>query len=291
VIGIVNPAAAHGKSLEAVREHLLKRGFSGEFLAPKDSDEANRFVRERASAADAILVGGGDGSIAALVPSILETKLPLAVVPLGTANDFARSLDLPHDLDEICDMLVAGYSRRVDVGRIGEQYFINTIAGGLPAQAAIGLTSRLKARLGMFAAVALIPKLVRTAKAVRVTVRGESIAFTTTSLALLVGNGRYVGGIPVRYEAVDDGLLHLTICRARSFPELLSVAFSALLRRLPQDWNVIDLSSPWFEIQTAKPWKIAVDGDVTATTPLRAEVLPGAVEVFVRSPKTNEQAR
>ncbi|HVS45189.1 MAG TPA: diacylglycerol kinase family protein [Verrucomicrobiae bacterium] len=282
MLGLINPKAGSSEPLDTVREKFLARGFEGTFVEPTDPDDANRLVRLHRGEVDAIVVGGGDGSIAAILPSVLEAGLPIAVLPYGTANDFARTLDLPKDVDAVCAMLTASHTRRIDVGRIGERYFINTVAGGLPAQAASRLTADLKHKLGMFAAISLIPTLLRTRRATYVTVRGESIEFQAHCTALLIGNGRYTGGVPVRYENMDDGRLHLTICRAQSLPELMSVALSALLGRLPADWNVIERTSPWFEIETARSFDLAVDGDVVARAPARASVLPGALEVFAQ---------
>jgi YegS/Rv2252/BmrU family lipid kinase len=282
VLAIVNRQAGNmqAAACDFIAE-LRARGFEVATVEPQTSDDACRAIREEAHRIVGVVIGGGDGSISSALPALLETGLPLGVIPLGTANDFARSLGLESSIDRACAAIDAGKLREVDVGEVNGRPFLNAVAIGMPAQAAAELTSKLKRRLGMFATVALIPKLLRRTRAFRFEIDDGADVLRQSGIALLIGNGRYRGGIPVVYDGVDDGMLHAIACRARSVWELASVVFSALLRRLPEDWNVLERSAAHFVVTTSRPMEISVDGDIAGRTPLDLKVLPGALRVFV----------
>lgn len=227
------------------------------------------------------MVGGGDGSVSAVLGPLLEAHLPLGVLPLGTANDFARSLGVA-DLEDAIDAIAGGRTRTVDVGTCNGRPFLNALAIGLPAAAADALTADLKRRLGMFAAAAVLPRILARGRSFEVTVddaAGETRV--PAAIAVLASARRYVGGVPVRYERLDDGRLYVTVARARSAWEVLSILVSALLRRLPEDWNVTERTSQGCRIRTSRTLDVAVDGDVALATPVEIGVLPHALRVFV----------
>jgi diacylglycerol kinase (ATP) len=249
-------------------------------VRPAEPAEAVDAIRSRDPAVDAIVVGGGDGSISSVLAPIVESGLPLGVLPLGTANDFARSIGVP-DLDTAFAAMQGGKLRSIDVGEANGRLFLNTIAIGLPAAAARGLTGELKKRLGMFAAVAVIPKILRRGRAFSVEIEDDAGRLAVEScIAVLAGVGRYVGGFPVAYDDLDDGDLHLVAARARSWWEAFSIVGSALLRRLPNDWNVAERATPSCTIRTQRPLDVAVDGDVDFKTPVELKVRAGALHVF-----------
>lgn len=249
-------------------------------VRPSGPDEAIAAVRTRDPSVDAILVGGGDGSVSSILAPLLESGLPLGVLPLGTANDFARSIGIP-DLESAFAAIASGMVRAVDIGEANGRLFLNTIAVGLPAAAARDLTADLKKRLGMFAAAAVIPKILHRGRAFSVEISDDAGTVKVENcIAVLAGAGRYAGGFPVAYDDLEDGRLHLVAARARSWTQAFSILGSALLRRLPDDWNVTERASVACTLRTSRPLDVALDGDIAFKAPVDLRIRPGAIRVF-----------
>ncbi|MHB8145659.1 MAG: diacylglycerol/lipid kinase family protein [Vulcanimicrobiaceae bacterium] len=226
-----------------------------------------------------VVIGGGDGTISLALPALIERGLPVGVLPLGTANDFARSIGVA-DLTVACDAIAAGHTRIVDLGIVGDRPFLNVVAIGLPAQAARELTAERKRRFGMLAAIAAAPGIALRRRTFMLKAMTGDQSLRARCEAVLVGVGRYVGGLPVSYEDIDDGELHLMACRALTLPEALRLALSTVLRRLPEDEQIIERAAPSMTVETSVPMDVAVDGDICAKTPIDLRIMPGALRVF-----------
>lgn len=229
---------------------------------------------------DAFVLGGGDGTFSLALPALLERGLPLGVLPLGTANDFARSVGVD-DVEGACDVIAAGCTRAVDVGSAGGVPFLNAAAVGAPAAAARELTASLKKQFGILATAVAAPDIARRTQAFGLSVRVDGAAFEQPhTIAALVTVGRFAGGIPVEYSDLDDGRLHVLACRSRGPFDAVSLAFSALTGGMHRNANVTERSGRVIEMRTDVPMEIAVDGDVREKTPLSFEVRPRALRVF-----------
>jgi YegS/Rv2252/BmrU family lipid kinase len=278
VVANENAGTARARAAEAV-EVLRARGCLVDVVVA-DSPQATLSYVRSAHDVDGIVLGGGDGTLSLALPALLDAKrVPLGVLPLGTANDFARSIGIG-DLRAACAAIVAGNVRAVDVGVAAGQPFLNAAALGLPAAVARELTGRLKKRLGMFASLAAAPAVARTPRRFDLEVRSDDRPLHMRSFAAMISVGRYVGGVPVSYDDLDDGLLYLTALRAHDLFAAFSLAISTLLRRLPEDANAIERRARAFEVRTAQVMDVSIDGDVRATTPLHVDVLPRALRVF-----------
>jgi len=277
---ILNPQAGGAAASADLEPRLLALFPNGKVVHPRDPAEAIAAIEARDPATDAIFVGGGDGSVSSILAPLLASGLPLGVLPLGTANDFSRSIGV-EDVDGALVALGGGTVRAVDIGEANGRLFLNTIAIGLPAAAARGLTSELKKRLGMFAAAAVIPKILRRGHSFSVSIEDErGTVEAANCVAVLAGAGRYTGGFPVAYDQLEDGALHLVVARARSWWEAFSILASALVRRLPDDWNVTERATPACTLRTSRPLDVAVDGDIAFKTPVELRVRAGALRVF-----------
>jgi diacylglycerol kinase (ATP) len=100
---------------------------------------------------DLIVVGGGDGSVSSVVDFLVESEAVLGLLPLGTANDFARTLGIPTNLESACETIAHGEVVDVDLGLAGDDYFVNVASVGLGVEATRALSSALKRRAGALA--------------------------------------------------------------------------------------------------------------------------------------------
>lgn len=277
---------AHSRSGRALAEAAANRlGDAGLELMERDCvgrDQLSPLIREHAALVDSVVLGGGDGTLNAAAPALVETGLPLGILPLGTANDLARTLGLPLDLDGAAKVIAAGRTRCIDVGRVNNRFFFNVASIGLSATLTRELTPERKRRWGRLGyALATIRVLSRARPfSAWITANGETHAVKTVQVA--VGNGRYYGaGLAVEERArIDDGKLDLYSLEV-SHPWKLALIYPAFRHGRQKRWSdVRTLSSDAFEVRTRKPRPVNTDGEITTTTPARFSVLRRAVTVY-----------
>ena len=187
-----------------------------------------------------LVVGGGDGTVAAAASALVGTKTRLGVLPLGTLNHFARDLGIPTDLDETAKLIASGVSRSVDVADMNGRIFINNSAIGLYPLMVIDRDVQRR-RLGRSKALAMIVASIRTLarfnhRRLTLTVNDDEKARIDTPL-LFVGNNDYrldIGG-PGKRESVDDGQLCVLVMRKKTRRGMIAASIRALLNRARHD--------------------------------------------------------
>jgi YegS/Rv2252/BmrU family lipid kinase len=279
---LFNPRAHSGSDPDvgdAFAEKLREAGFDPVLRRLETEGDAGTAIAAEGAGCDAIVVGGGDGTIRSALPAILKAGLPMGVWPLGTANDFARSIGIESD-DDCVAALAAWSVRRIDIADVDGHYFVNNATLGLPADAAAHLTSDLKQRLGALATLALLPALWKHARPFAVEIDADGRRERRTIVAALVGNGEYEGGFPIRYSGLADGKLHLAVCRARSRWALIPILFSVATKRMARSRRIETFVAECVTIRTATPKRVTADGDIVAETPATIALHAGALEVF-----------
>lgn len=280
---MVNPGARRGSGgikaararLEAAGIAVLTENFSG-------PDEIVADILRRAGEADAVVVCGGDGTLMRALPALLECGLPLGVLPLGTANDLARTLGIPEDLEAAADLIAAGGTRRIDVGSVNGHPFFNVASIGLSVDLARSLTPQLKRRWGRLGyAVAAMRVLLRARRFSAWISEGDE-TIRVKSLQIAVGNGRHYGGGNVVEEdaAIDDGHLDLYSLEMKDVGKL-ALGLRSFRSGAHGAWtDVRTARGVEFEITTRTPRGVNADGEIVTETPARFLVHPGAVRVF-----------
>jgi len=256
-------------------------------LEPTASREAVTMLIEAARGqVDAVVVGGGDGSLNAALPGLLSTGLPLGVLPLGTANDFARTLAIPADPGAAARVIAAGAVRRADVGVVNGLPFLNVASLGLSGDLARRLTGAGKRRWGRLSYLTAALQVLAGARPFRAVLVAQGAAVRVKTYQIAVGNGRYYGGgLPVRHDArVDDGRLDLYSLEFKAAWRLLPAAL-ALRRGRQGAWREVrDISCIRFQVRTRRARPVNLDGELLTSTPARFEILPGALAVFAPAP-------
>jgi diacylglycerol kinase (ATP) len=281
---LFNPHAHRGgeEGLQAqFDEKLRAAGFDVLWFRLDEPGDVDKSIAQYAGQYDGIVIGGGDGSIRSALPALLKAALPVGVWPLGTANDFARSIGIVGDDD--CVAALGGWDPKlVDVADVNGIYFINNVTVGLPAEAAARLTRPLKARLGVFASIALIPTLWKQAKPFSVDIQVDGRRERRTIVAAMVGNGEYEGGFPIHYSGLADGKLHLAICNARTPWAMIPILFDVATSRIARSRRIESFSATSVSLQTSSPKRIAADGDIVSETPATVALRASALAVFTR---------
>ena len=233
-------------------------------------------------APERIVVAGGDGSIGCAAEVAGRAGIPLAVVPVGTANDFARALGIPQDPERAAVLAVAGTStRRLDLGRIGERPFVNVASAGLSPVAARSADG-LKRSVGplAYAAGALRAGLAADPIECRVRCDGTEVYEGPAWQVTVACGGGFGGGAEVESDP-QDGILDVVVIEAGSRAKLLVHAYGMRAGRVEGQRGVLTGSGSEVEVDAGGGAGFNVDGEIVEAERLRATVEPGAFEVVV----------
>lgn len=264
-----------GAGVDRVEVHQVRTGFE----LPVALTQAVE------SAPDVLLVGGGDGSIGCAASLLAHTGTTLGVLPLGTANDFARTLEIPTTLTAAVDTVLSGKVVDVDLGRVNGQVFLNVASLGL----SVGVTQRLtpgrKKRLGQLAYPVATLGAYRHHRpfAARLKLADGSTLELSDLMQVAVGNGRYYGGgLTVSPTAsIDDHLLDVYAIEKGRLRDHVSVARLLRSGHLIEHERVHHVTTRGVTVITDEPLPVNLDGEIATSTPARFEVERNALHVVV----------
>jgi diacylglycerol kinase (ATP) len=303
---VVNAGARSGAELfERARESLVRAGV--ELAAAhevKDGAALRRRIREELGrGATLVVVGGGDGTLATAAGLLAGSGATLGVLPLGTANDFARALGIPADLERACRVAARGAVRVVDVAFAGRRAFLNAASVGVSSEATRRVNPALKRRAGALAyplagaAAAGLP-----AFRARLVVDG-AVRHDGPALQVVVGNGRYHGGgrLVAPGARPDDGALDVYVLsapsgddaeagtappgRLRDLAALARYALLLLRGRHVEHPRVLHVRAREVALRTEPRLEIDADGEVAGRTPGTFRLAPAALRVLAPRPR------
>ena len=289
---VLHGKAAADPRVRAAVQTVRKEGHGVEVRVTWEPGDAARLTAEAVTDAGGgkigcIVAGGGDGTINEVFAAAYTSRLPaecsLAVLPLGTANDFARSTGIPvQDLTAALRLAATVPARLIDVGLVDGKPFVNLVSGGFGSRVTVETDPNLKKRLGGLAyAITGISHFAELA-ANQGTFRAEGFSWEGHFLAVAIGNGRQAGGgIRLCPNAlIDDGLLDLTILPELDHAARLD-AFSHLLREgaVGIRSKLVTARSPWIEYESENGLNINLDGEPMLAKRFRVECRERALPV------------
>src|SRR5687767_10575206 len=280
---LVNSAARRGT--KGVDEAIGVLGDRFELVDHGDTDpgELAEVIRSYRGRADLVVLGGGDGTMSAALPALLDLDIPLGVLPVGTANNLARTLDLPKGVRDAAEIIVGGRTRRIDVGRVNDRFFLTTASLGLSVRITEDLTAASKRRWGPLAYGLTAIRSLARATPFKAEIRFAGQVLEPYAVQVVVGNGRYYGSAltVAEHARIDDGRLDLYVIESQPRWRLLLLVPALKKGSHAEKEKVVAASSRTFEITTAVPRDIDVDGELATQTPARFSVLPHVLEIFV----------
>ena len=229
-----------------------------------------------------VIVGGGDGSLSSAVDELVDRDCVFALLPLGTANSFARTLGIPLDLDGAIATIATGKRRRIDLGMIDGDYFANCAAMGLAPMIGEGIPHGLKRWLGRFGYFLWGAWCLVKFRPFRMNLRGEDLDETIWATEVRIGNGGHHGGVELIESAeVDSGEIVVQAVVGRSRFSLLRDWFAKYWKLESREHTTREFHARRIEIETRPRQRISIDGEVVAKTPCVAQVAERAIEVVV----------
>lgn len=249
--------------------------------------DAARLVAEAASeGVSRVIAGGGDGSVneaAAGIAALEAARRPaLAILPLGTANDFATACGIPADPEQALRLAVTGSPAPIDIGRCNDAVFVNVASGGFGAEITADTPLPLKNFLGGGAYTLMGVLKAIDFRPYEVTIRSPAGVVSGTFVVAAICNGRQAGGgQPLAPAAlIDDGLLDAVFLRpfpVGSVPQVID----EILHRREDGSFVVHRRLPWVEIDAADPVPVNLDGEPVRAERLRFRCHPGSLALVV----------
>ncbi len=290
----VNGASRTGaKAYAPAREALIARGLTLlRCEAIKDPEALPHAVRRAATdGCRLIVMGGGDGTLGraagVLAGLPIEERPVLGVIPLGTANDFARTLEIPAKIEAAADILAGGKVVDIDLGRANELPYVNVASLGLSVGSTQALKPALKKALGPLSYP--VSTVVAYGRHQSFTVHlefpdGDHDPLDLTDLLQVsIGNGRYYGGGQkiAPHAEIDDHSLDIYLIKTGRVQDHLS------MRRLVRDGTIIEhddvhhLTTRALRLTTDSEQQVNLDGELLTSTPVDFRVDRNAFEVIV----------
>lgn len=280
---INDQASQTAQRAEEIVAALTAGGLEVERVSVQCEDYSDE-LRPRLERADLLVVAGGDGTVrcaAEALMKVTEGRLPLGIVPLGTANNVARSLGLPLALPEACRVIAEGHLTSMDLGRVNGRLFVSVLGIGFSTHVHEQVPPAEKRRWGSLAyAFQAMRLLFKRPPTFRAEVRYDDGVLRVKALQITVCNGRFYGAhLEIHpLASLADGLLDLSVVESANW---VRGAFKTLLP-LPAGHvspGLRLLRSRKFEITCRPTMKIDVEGATDLRTAAHIEVLPGALRV------------
>jgi len=291
VLLIENPVAAraHTDVVQTVCRVLEREGWDVDLAGTTRPNEAGNLAAQGVKdGVDVIAVYAGDGTTTQAVSGMIGSHVPLALIPAGTGNLLAGNLRIPQDPTRAALLVTRGMRRRIDVGKIdrpeGPRYYAVACGTGLDAQVMIGAPAEKKRRWGSLAYVgAALPALYGiTPVAHRITIDGKTIEMD--AVVVEVANCGEVTSLHFDLGpgiTVDDGWLDVIAVRARGMVESLAAIWELYTGGKNGARRITRFRGRSITVESDRARPVQADGDLLGNTPLKVEVVPGAIEVMV----------
>ncbi len=258
----------------------------------RDTDLAQHIRSAVESGVTTVVAAGGDGTVNAVVNALMmlddAVRPALAILPMGTANDFAATLCLPDALPLAIELLGSAPCVPIDIIRIRadgyERFYANVAAGGNSVRVSEKLTDEMKSRWGAFCYLRGGLDVLADLHSFRIRAECDGEVFDHfDSWTVLVANGRMNGGrIVVAPRAVpNDGLMDVILIRGDSVIDIAGIIANALAGDYLQSNQVVHRQVRHLKLRSEPGMRFTLDGEVVDAEPVEFDVIPGAIRMLV----------
>ncbi|MEX2673662.1 MAG: diacylglycerol kinase family protein [Phycisphaeraceae bacterium] len=293
---IANPAASGGRSQLERLEQWLEGQHHCTLRVTQYPGDAIRFVQQAiVTNTRRFIIGGGDGTIHEVV-SLLARKNPqdftIGILPFGTGNDLARTLEIPLDFEQAAQIIRDDYRKPIDLIKVttdDEQthYVANAATGGVSERVTGSVSPAHKTMFGPLSYLVAAAGMLRKTPKYRIHLKTDGDEFAAETPTIVVANGRTAGGgHPVAPNAViDDGVAEAVVATPRTRAQQVKLLLRLeVARHLDSDY-LVHRSARWIELKSDPPMPFSLDGErLDPVKKLTFEVLPRTLNVIVPKP-------
>ncbi|MBD8006605.1 diacylglycerol kinase [Bacillus norwichensis] len=286
---IYNPTAGREifkRRIADVLQKLEQAGYEASCHATTGAGDATAAARTAVERKyDVVICSGGDGTINEVVNGLAdqEYRPKIGIIPTGTTNDFARALHIPRDIDAAVDIITAGDTIPMDIGRMNDQYFINIAGGGKLTELTYEVPAKMKTVLGQLAYYLKGIEMLPSIRSTDVTIEYDGKLFEGEIMLFLVALTNSVGGFEklAPDASINDGLFSLLILKKTNLAEFIRVASLALRGEHIDDPNVIYSKANHIKVKSKEKVQLNIDGEYGGLLPAEFNNLYRHLEVFV----------
>jgi YegS/Rv2252/BmrU family lipid kinase len=248
--------------------------------AVRNPKKMGALIRAAVAKGPMVIIGGGDGSLSEAVDDFLGTDTVFAVLPLGTANSFARTMGIPLDLAGAVKVIAKGRALAIDLGRINDDHFLNNAAIGLAPVVAETVPSGIKRGLGRLGYLLWAGWSAASFSAFRLKIEAGTRTYRLWASEVRIANGRFHGGVELIENAdVESGRIVVQAVRGRSLVGLGWNYLASALQLASRDDRVREFQGKELVISTRPPMRVSIDGELGPTTPFTVGIAAAAVTV------------
>ncbi|MET3683184.1 diacylglycerol kinase (ATP) [Alkalibacillus flavidus] len=266
---IYNPTSgreAMRKALPDVLERLEQAGF--ETSAHATTGEG--CAKDAAVVAcqrefDVIIAAGGDGTVNEVVDGMARQSYrpALGVIPMGTTNDFARAIGVPRDVHAALDIILNGFTKKLDIGQANDKHFMNIAGGGKLTELTYEVPSKLKTAIGQLAYYLKGIEMLPSIRPTHMKIDYDGQVYEGDTMLFLIANTNSIGGFEkLAPEAeMDDGYFDLLIMKATNIAELVMIANKALRGNHIHDDHIIFTRAQSITVESDEDVQLNLDGE------------------------------
>ena len=286
---IINPCSGKGESvLPVINASMKEAGIKWEVFVTHQAGDAIQFAKAAViKGVDALAVYGGDGTLMEAISGMIGSKIPLVILPGGSANVMANELGIPTDLKEAC-MLMSRSSQEtktIDVGQFNSHYFITGISIGFGADLVKGANCETKNKFGIlayfFAAAAALKKL----KLVHYHLKIDGDEYEVQGLTCMVNNAGNLGFTKVSLDKhidVSDGLLDIVVVRKSNLSLFKLIVMTLIKGERPDNYELVEhWQGREISISSNRKPVVQCDGEVIDKIPSHIKIIPAAIKILV----------
>ena len=230
-----------------------------------------------------ILIAGGDGTIDSLVNAMKHRNIniPIGILPVGTANDFGKFINMPTDIQEACKQILDSKPVAVDVGKINDNYFINVASTGLFTDISQKIDTNLKNTIGKLAYYLKGIEELPNFRKLKVKLSSKECNYDGEMYLLLVFNGKTAGNLNLATEAeITDGKLDVIMFKAIQVMELLPLFIKLLKGEHLDSDKVVYFKTDDVYIESSEDIVTDIDGERGPDFPLRIQCIKGGIKLL-----------
>lgn len=283
---IVNPAAGNGfalKTEKTLQEALAKENVAYEFMHTSCPEDATRLARQAASreGCQGVIAVGGDGTAYEVACGLMDSGIPLGIIPAGTGNDFIKTVNIAKKPLDALDGIIHGKARPVDVGRLNQRLFLNVCGTGFDVQTLEYTLEAKKYARGILPYMIGLFRAIFSFKPVHVAFTADGVTQERDVLLCSVANGRFIGGgIPVCPDAKpDDGMMDMVIVETRHRWQIPFYLPGLMLGRIDHFGITTHKRCRKMTIES-KGMRLNVDGEILSLDRAEFEILPGKLMLY-----------
>lgn len=280
LLAILTPRQSRKRLSEAIG-YLQRSGLDVVAEYPQQPQDICDLIQSHQDEVDLVIIAGGDGTLNAGVDALVDTKLPLGILPLGASNDLAKTLGIPSNLSQACKVITEGDIKYIDLGCVNGKHFFNFASLGLSINITQKLTKKAKLRWGIFSYFSAVIQAILKSRPFSVKISPNKPVVQTVQI--VVGNSLYYSGSMAMFDnaRIDDGQLDFYILEIEHWWQIFSILPAMRSGNFVDCQYVRTLETRQIRVDTGKPFPINTDGEITIYTPATFRIIPKALPVLV----------